>query len=287
MSISLKIPKHIPAAILRSREVRNVYQTNRAIKALSLFLYYKNQTIAGYINNPEAQLKTCLYALNISRATYYNYLNYAKRLGLIEAQKGRLKLASWHHLCNSLNIPKHFIIIKYETSLKLEHIITALEFHFSQEKQKKQVQSIITQTPTIKEAYYNFCKEHRSKTPFSIENLWKAQLIAFKYGLAHRDYKNLFLVNPDLNRSNSGIARDLGYKSKKLSTYTKRKLQKFDLIKVTKRAPICCYYKGGRKCEDTKGKNGNAFTFYSGKVNRWHLCDSITLNEDMIKTSNV
>lgn len=265
---------------MRCREKRKIYQTNRSIKGISLYVYFKNITIAGYINNPENQIQKCLDTLNISRATYYNYLNYAKELGLIEVQKNRLRLVSWQHLCSMLHINTTRIKIDYDnTKTKLEHVLTTIEIQQSQDKQQREVERKLTQTPIVKEAYYEFCKAYNLNAPFSLENLWKAQQIAFRYGVATGTYQNLFLVNPDLNRSNKKLASDQNLKSRKLATYTKRKLVKCGLIEVTKRSPVCCIYGSGIRKITKRGYKDKAFTFYAPKdtVNRWFLTDHIAL----------
>lgn len=279
--LQIKIPVELPNLILKKRELRKSYETNRSIKGISLYLYLKSITIAGHINNPEEQLKEILNDLKVSRATYYNYLKYALELGILSVSHKRISLLSWSKFCDLFNIEKSFISFSYDNQkAKLEHVITALEIKSSQEKQIAEIKRKLNHTPYIKDAFTQFCAFYNLTLEFNRDNLWKAQQLAFSKGLAKGLYADLFLVNPDINRSNSKIAKSHNYKSKRLSTYTKRKLENSGLIRVKKRAPVCCIYRNNGMPASIRGVNVKAFTFYNveSKVKSWHLTDDISLN---------
>lgn len=272
--------------VVRQRELRIKYQTNRDIKAYSLFVWLKNQTKAGIIHNYEQQHVEICQALKISRASFYNYLRTAEKLQLITRQDGNLKLAGWNKVIDHFSLPSRtFTTIYYDTEnpkQKLSLIIEALEFEENKEKQQKAITNKIAKNPSVKSAFELFCHYNNIQAEFTPDNLAIVRRLIFQNGTAESIYKSLmYSVNPEFYRNSSTIASAHGYKSPRLTTYLKYKLQRSGIAIIKKGNKLACSYKNNRIEGKERGKNENGTLFF--KVNEkqkiWFEPDQVIISQ--------
>lgn len=291
---TIKILKGLSSDVVRFRAIRHKYETNRAIKAYSLWVLLKNETESGIIHHYEKQLPYLLELLKVSRATFYNYLRYAEQLKLIERQGGTIKLASYQSVIDDLClIDKSFIYINYDLThekQKIEHILNTLEFHENSEKQAKAIEVKISKNSIIMAAFNLFWfGRGQPNIPFNLDNLKKVQKILFESGAAERIYIPLMeLVNPEIFRNSATIAAAHKYKARRLVTYLKRKLKKAGLIGIYKGDNPTCFYDKNSQEGIQRGKNPNAFCFYNSKdkTKVWHKPHSIIINPFLFSKNN-
>jgi hypothetical protein len=287
--VQLKILKGMSSDVVRLRVERNKFQTNRAIKAYSLYTWLKNMTRAGYIHHYEKQLPDICKALKISRTSFYNYLREAESLNLIKRGRGRLQLSSWDFVAEELFIvDKTFTTINYDLDnrkQKLHHCIEALEFEENREKQNTAVAHKIAKNPQVKSAFDLWCSTNNVQLPFNLENLAKVRTKIFASGSAASIYPALmYSVNPEFYRNSCTIAKAHNYKSQLLTTYLKKKLQLAGLIIVRKGAQTACMYNKDKKKGRERGKNELGTTFYKvkDKANIWYEPDKVSVSPFLI-----
>lgn len=272
--------------VVKLRKLRNRYETNRDIKAYSLFVWLKSMSVSGFIHNYGKQLDSICGPLKISRATFYNYLNTAEDLQLIERNNGRLKLASWDKVVETLSLPeKTFRTIYYDTEnqkQKLSLILEALEFEENKEKQEKAITNKIAKHPQVKSAFELFCRTHGITAEFTPDNLSKVKREAYKYGSAASIYSVIMnTVNPEVYRNASSIASAHGYKSPRLTTYLKTKLKRASLAVVSKGQKNVCSYAKNRIEGKERGKNENGTLYYRVKEKQkiWFEPDRVQISQ--------
>lgn len=272
--------------VVKQRELRVKYQTNRDIKAYSLFVWLKNMTPAGVIHNYEKQHAEICQALKISRASFYNYLRTAETLKLIVRQNGNLKLSGWDKVIDQFTLPsKTFTTIYYDTEnpkQKLSLIIEALEFEENKEKQQRAITNKIAKNPSVKSAFELFCQYNNIQAEFTPDNLAIVRRLIFQNGTAESIYSSLmYSVNPEFYRNSSSIAAAHGYKSPRLTTYLKHKLQKSGVAIIKKGNKQACSYKNNRIDGKERGKNENGTLYY--KVNEkqkvWFEPDQVIISK--------
>lgn len=285
MIIQLKILTGLSTEIVRMRETRIKYQTNRNIKAYALYTWLKNKTEAGIIHHYDKQLTALLDGSNISRSSFYRYLSIAEDLKLIKRKNGNLKLTGYQAILEDLFIhEKKFTYINFDTEKhKLDHIFNVLEVSENKKRQEKAIEVKISKHPLVLSAFKLFwISQGKPDQVFNLVNLQKAQKIIFETGTAERIYKPLmYSVNPEFNRCSNTIATAHNYKSPKSVTYFKRKLVKSKLISVLDVInPICAYNKN-RIDGVQRGKNENAnYVPYDPKKRHttWYKPQQIIIN---------
>jgi len=286
LRVALKILKQMSSEVVRQREQRAVYFTNRKLKAYTLFVWLKNMTESGYIHNYEDQGVEICSALKISRASYYNYLREAETLQLLKRRNGRIELAGWEKVVEAFSLPeKSFTTIYYDVNNpkeKLSIIIEALEFVENKEKQQLAVTSKIAKNPKVKAAFELYCQLHGLKAEFNEQNLAYVRMRIFQKGSAESIYEALMnTVNPEFYRNSLTIAAAHGYKSPKSATYLKRKLQKAGIAYISKGNKSVCSYSKNRIEGVERGKNENGTLYYQvkEKVKVWYQPDKVTISE--------
>lgn len=270
------------------RAARLKYETNRNIKAYTLYTWLKNVTESGVIHHYDKQLDTLIAGLNISRSAFYRHLSWAEDLKLISRKDGKLKLCSYQAVMNELFIhEKKFTTINYDTDTdKLHLILEVLEGSENKERQTKAVEVKISKHPIVISAFKLFwTTQGKPDQAFNLANLQATQKILFEKGVAERIYNPLmYTVNPDFSRCSATIAAAHNYKSPRLVTYYKRKLVRAGLIKVLPTtAPVCLYNKD-RIEGHQRGKNENAsYTPYDPKSRAkfWFKPDQIIIKHTL------
>lgn len=286
MIIPIKILTGLSTEVVKMREIRNKNKTNRNILAYALYTWLKNKTTAGVIHHYDKQLETLLEGSNISRSSFYRYLNYAEDLKLItrNTYTGTLKLAGYASVMENLYIiEKAFTTIYYDTDKhKLNFIFETLEIHENKARQLTAVNGKISKNPIVNSAFKLFwISQGVPDQAYTLDNLLKTQKLIFEKGTAARIYQPLMeIVNPHFNRSSYGIAAAHGYLRARNTTYLKRKLVKRNLINVLDiEAPVCRYRKD-RIEGNIRGKNENAFTTWNKAKNaaEWKQPQQIIIN---------
>jgi hypothetical protein len=292
--LQLKILKGLSGSVVKKRALRFKRQTNRAVKAYALWIYFKNLTESGFIQNIESQLPAILEQLKISRGTFYNWLKYAKELQLINKQGNTIQLTSYAAVIEELSLPgKEFIYINYDTEhkkQKIEHIIDVLEFHENHELQTKAIEWKLSHNSIIMAAFKFFwLSKGQPDLPFNLDNLKKAQTILFESGAAQRIYEPLMdIVNPVVGRNSNTIRMAHNYKSRRGVTYLKRKLKRLGLIGLYQPEKSTCFYKQDLQKGTQRGKNTNAFCFYNNKnkTQTWYKLQTILVNPFLFVKNN-
>jgi hypothetical protein len=309
----IKILKGIAPILVGVRKKRNVYVTNRELKAFDLFVCLKATTTAGHIKNYPAQIKGLTKFCKCSKTTFYNRLHILQSMNIITVARKNIQLLSWEKVAELYELPAvEFHKINYDTDNKkqtVEYILKAVEVAENQQSQSEQALRKINKTSEIESAFKIHCISKNKTVDFSLLNLHAIQRETYSTGAANYDV--LHAVNADINRSAKSIKKQYNFHSVRNVAYLKRQLETRGLANVTHRVAPVCRFSDFPKTENPKAKNTPTsigaiiafvmpnvsnvssikkgskpkayITFYSDKNNAriWRLPDSIELNKQL------
>lgn len=305
MLLKLKILNGLGSQVVKKRQLRGIYCTNREIKAYALFVLLKEYTTSGIIHNYASQIPQIAEQLKCSKATIFTYLNYAEQIGLLQRERkllkigkstfrtgGRIILRSWQSVAQIFELPeKEFTTINYETDnkQKLEHIIAALEFKENSEKQAIAIHYKIAKNPIVVHAFKLFWHSQGIQNmAFTMENLRKAQEHIFAHGASESIYLPLLeLVNPDISRSAHTIARAHGIHPMNVA-YLKRKLQKTAIVAIMQSNNPVCAFKTDVRPDYVRGRKQKAYPKWCNETKKrtWLKPDRVIVNPFLTLVQN-
>lgn len=238
--------KGAPEALVAQRELRNKYETNRAIKTWSVFFLLKSLTSSGVLKKYKSQENYLADFCQCNVKTLRRRIEELKQLKLVSIAGENLILIAYHKAAALLNITYNGIFkIKYDTSETqgnqiFQHLLRAEEIRNNQQKQLQALIYRSEKNPLITEQLMPLfanqgCSLYRIRTDahYFQEQLLKLQQKAFIEGSALLEEIQSFRA--DVNRGVLCMQQQHQYKSAQSVSYMKKKLKQHKLIGITKR----------------------------------------------------
>jgi len=271
--IAFKIPHGFASYLVRQREQRSVYQTNRAVKVYGFFSLLKTITSTGIIKNYHQQITDISQLTKRSTSSVYAYIGHCKKLGLLTTEGRNIQLTGWKAIINKHDECVYtpiYTTLQYDPANELqtaEYMIYAAEIAENQQKQTKAVIKSIGNNLLLAEAL----NVKQTTTKKDVETLQRLQVLTFVSGKTDPDYELIHSLNADVQRTAKTLRKAYGMKSRRTVKYLKKQLIKRGIAKVEKRllqSPDC--------------SRVNKSTYYTGynpanKNTFWKRPDSINL----------
>lgn len=291
-SIYTTIPVLIGAIeqLVGAREMRSKYFTNRAIKEWATFFLLKGLTDSGKLQHWIKQKHFLLDYLGCNEQTFRSRLNALKKLGLVEmGSRFSINLVSYKKAAAALGIEYMGVInFNYEngnsTVSGFAYALQAAEIHFNQDTQRQALLFHIENNPELSnllkhQLVEEGCCAQKLKDPIYFqEKLLNLQLLNFKQGSDR--YTEIMFRRADVNRGVKKIAKAYGYKSPTSVSYLKRVLAKLGLAGVRKKY-VTSDVRSRRIVPAEAGKVQGYVYLPRQKATRWHLCDQLTINNEI------
>jgi hypothetical protein len=290
--MKLKVLKGLAGELCMKRKLRNVYETNRAFKAASLYTFLKNETGSGKITITGELIGRISESLQIGKSSVYNYMSYAQDEGLLTRIKsGIVLLHSYTRLCNENLLNREFITLEIDPAeTKLEYALKALEYQEAKERMIKGLEAKVRNNPHVRAAFaLEAIKVGMSNEPqFNTSDLFLLQKHAFAAGGSETIYDTLFIANPDLNRNLHTIAWRRRMKSHVSACYERKRLAELNLLQITTRTAIACPYRSKPTEGRVKGRAKNRRRVYDAQKGQalWYLPSRIEINTAVLQISS-
>jgi hypothetical protein len=283
--ITQRIPTEVPVLtgaaeeLVRHRELRNKYETNRSIKTWSCWFLLKALTTSGKIQRWRSQRDFLFEWLQLNENTFYARLHEMERLEIITIDdKDSIHLVSYDKAAEVLGIAYNGLThIQYNPNdyagkQVFQYFLRAEEFRSQQVRQLNALHYHLDKNPLLKSDLHLLLIKygadgqqlHRSASYFQ-ERLLKLQMLLFKEGSDILQY--VLTRRADINRGNGRIMKDHSYKSKQSVTYLKHRMKKLGVVVIEKRKTESVsrsrhYFTG----EDGKKKEGYKYCRKSKKT---------------------
>lgn len=247
ITLNVKLPRGAVEALVCSREMRNSYETNRAIKTWSAFFVLKSLTTSGKLGDWQEQSEHLEAVLQCNHNTLRQRLGEMKALKLIKFtdstnRKKNIHFASWQTIANILNISEDatFEEIEYCPAAQrgcqvFAHLMRVREIQNAQATQLNGLMYHMNKNPLLKEALnVEIDREFGTLPKNGVEfqqHLLNLQKRSFKEGSA--TYDIIHLRRADINRSVYTIQIHHAYKGLASVSYMKNKLKTLGLVTIT------------------------------------------------------
>ncbi len=280
----VKILKNLPAALAKERALVTKYETHRIFKVFETFMYLKEITTSGKIEQPGASLDDFMSYLadecNVSRNTMYTRISMLKQYKLIQVcKRGTIYLESWDTIADQYNVKKnqfHEIQLN-EKSAKVEYQLRTLVIAEHKSRMAYKFAKLLESNNQLRQNLLTFF----GKLPETLEQLsemvLQAKVLSFKNRSESFDFWHS--IPSDFNASVSKLMQYFAFKDFRQVAYWKRRLSFQALITVQTR-------KHESKLATRKANNlltgGKVFQhfFYNvkEKTRIWQLPDAIIIN---------
>lgn len=225
MNVPFKFPKGLASFIVAQREMRNTYNTNRAIKAYGFFAALKTITESGVVKDYNKQITAIADITKKSRAGVFNYISYCKLMGLLKVRSGNIYLSSWQKVVEAEDCPYSgmFTTLQYDTinpKQTPEYLIYAAEIKENQDRQTSAVIKQIENNLPLAQVL----GVGQSVSVKHVEQLHNLQVFTFVNGKSENDYQLIHSVRADNNRTARTLRVAYGFKSRRSVKYLKVQL---------------------------------------------------------------
>lgn len=237
MKIAFKLPKGLASHLVNQRQLRTVYQTNRAVKVYGFFALLKTITESGVIKDYHAQIQDICELTKKSRTGVYTYINQCKGLGLIKLGGCNLYLQSWQDAVNNVDCGYYsglYTTLQYDTEHQKqtpEYLIYAAEIKENQDRQTlaviRQIENNLPLAQTL--------GVDQTVQPKHVNQLHQLQVFTFVNGKSENDYSLIHSCRADVQRTARTLRKAYGFKDRRSIKYLKKQLALRGIAIVAKR----------------------------------------------------
>lgn len=283
MITEVKILKNLPAAIAKQRELVVKYENHAIFKAFETFLYLKQLTTSGKVQNvygtTDAFMLNLSEECNVSRNTMYNRIKLLQKYQMLTVCKlGNITLTSWEEIAKRYNIKDkefHTITLTNE-SPKIEYILRALTLSEHKERMSYKFAKFINSNNQLKEYLLKSFGTLPNNITQLAEWILKKQVDSFRCWSEGFDFWHS--LRADFNASVNTLMQYFGFCDFRQVAYWKKQLSSNGLILVEERKH------DSKKCKRTAtnvftGKKVLQTMFWDNinKARVWHQPDAITV----------
>lgn len=241
LQISISIPYALAEAVVKRRELVNVYETNQVIRALDTWLVLKHLSVrCPFIQDWNQQKKTLLQICKISEAVFRHRLKLLSNLKLVKYGK-TIELCSWQQLGKvfACNTERRFDI-QYTTGDKarVQEWIIATDILNNQSRQKIAILRKLHKNPVNKKAVEHYIlksggnKDQLQNSDYLLA--WLKMQYINDFVQASELHDILVAIRPDTNRGVKGMKTSWNFRNICSISYWKKILQKAGIIDITK-----------------------------------------------------
>lgn len=271
-------------ALVKHRELRNKYCTNRSIKTWSTYFLLKSQTSSGLISCWTEQKQSLLSYCKMNENSFRARLSEMMSLKLITMEGRNIRLVSFEKAASILDIDYEGTIkIEYDDTLPgqqtFQYFLRAEELRGNMITQLKALMFYLAKNPLIKAQLellltHNGADVTRLQQPGYFQTqLLKLQQTSFAKGSDHWDI--IIQFRADLNRSINGIKENHTYKSAQSVSYMKSKMLAMKIISVEKVKVESNTRQRIYVPEGTNKRDGYIYNPATKKTT-WQLCDQVS-----------
>lgn len=237
MKVAFKLPHGLASHLVNQRELRTVYQTNRAVKVYGFFALLKTITESGVIKNYHSQITDIGTLTKKSRTGVYTYISQCKTIGLLKVNGGNLYLNSWQDAVNTVDCAYYsglYTTLQYDTTHDKqtpEYLIYAAEIKENQDRQTlaviKQIENNLPLANTLGVG--------QNVQPKHVMELHKLQVFTFVNGKSENDYSLIHSCRADVQRTAKTLRKTYGMKDRRSVKYLKMQLAIRGIATIAKR----------------------------------------------------
>ncbi|MBS1635214.1 MAG: hypothetical protein JST26_04770 [Bacteroidetes bacterium] len=277
--------KNLPAAIAQVREVRITYKTHQIFKAFETFMFLKELTTSGKIQNVYGSLDAFMQYLasevNVSRNTMYTRLEYLKKYSLVSIDKyGNIYLESWETIARRYKVKKqqfYSLEVNPQDSPKLEHILRTLTIAEHKNRMAFAFAKLIESNNQLRQYLTRLWGSLPQTIELMAEKILSEKILSFKRWSESFDFWHS--LPSDFNASVRKLMQYFAFDDFRQVAYWKRILSRLGLITVQTRKYES--KKCTRKANDLlNGGKVYQHLFYNShdKIRIWQMPDAITIN---------
>lgn len=266
----VKILKNLPAALAQIREVSTKYKTHKIFKAVETFIYLKELTQSGKIQNTKGSKDAFMQYLadqcRISRNSMYTRLEWMIRYKFVsQDQKGHISLESWETIAKTYRVQKHvfYDIELTEDSPKLEHILRTITIAEHKQRMEFSFAKLINSNNQLRQHILQRFGIIPQSIKQMAEMILQAKIMSFKTWSDSFDFWHS--IPSDFNASVPKLMQYFSFDDFRQVAYWKKILCRSGLITVQT-----------RKVESKKCTRKANDLLNGGKVKQWFFWDSAT-----------
>lgn len=290
----VNVLKGASLALVKRRELRGEYETNRSIKTWSVFFLLKSLSIPGQIQRWQHQKNALLQYCKMSENSFRSRLNELKALNLITITKDlTIKLVTYKKAAEILGIDYEGIIkIEYNANTSgkqsFQYHLVLDEIRCNQQKQVEALYRKSLENPLLRasleiQMIQNGADMRKLKNAdYFQQYLQHLQLEAFKTG--SENWTVISALRADKNRSVNGIKKQYGYRSAQSVSYLKKRLTHCKLAEIKARKAESTA-RTRLYIPETNGRSRDGYK-YCGRTKKTilFLCDSINSKVRIIES---
>lgn len=280
-SYNIAIPLNLIALAVKTRTLKNKYQTNDFIKCLGNFAILKSLTTTGKIHFNLNQKKELHKHLKCSRNQLNNILNNLQKFEFIKrSNSGAIMLKSWEKINELFNCDySEKINIDYNSTdnKRIDLLIYATEIKINQAKQLNAFNCKLIYNPTIFQLIKVELKNYFGidADTLSIEQLQKyiLKLQCKLFEIGTNNSKAVCMFRAGIDRKLVTLKKVYNTKSVLSITYLKKLFVKFKIATIEKFSLQSCNGERAYKYNKNFANNFNK----AAKQPVWFLTDAINL----------
>lgn len=280
--------------LVRRRDLRKVYETNRDIKIWSSWFLLKTiSPNSSFIEHWIKQKDIILDFLKLNENTFRRQLKEMVRLGLATVDHYNITLTSYIKAADVLGIAFNntysvtYNPSQYEGKQVFRYLLTAEEFKERQERQLGALMNHMDKNPTLRNDIVMMLHQHGADERYLNhpryfqERLLQLQLQLFRKGSDLLSY--IYTHRADINRGVKCIAKHYSYKSSQSVSYLKKRMAFFGIISVQKLS-VASENRSRLYVPGENGKQRDGYKWLSrAKITALFLTDQITFNHEKKK----
>jgi len=252
-SFKIKVYNELVTNIVKDRQLRKKYCTNRLIRPIASYFALKSTISSGVIQNYSKQSVSLSEFLGITRATFFKHIKILESLKLVKRfPSGALVLSSYAKMIEVFDLVSDSVtIVNYTPGQKLYMILEALPIRNKIEEQKDAIYKRINGAKEVKDHYDNFLKVDKGNYQ---EAILKRQI----HNFIHNTPDDLYSwLNADTQLRARSIFKMFGFKSYRSVAYLKRKLEK---------ANICTIERERKYISEARGRDKKRYVAYLKEI---------------------
>lgn len=280
----VRILKNLPSAIARIRQVATRYKTHRIFKAFETFMYLKDLSNSGKLQNvygsTDAFMRYLAKHCFVSRNSLYTRIEWMKRFKLVEVDSsGNILLESWDTIAKTFRVKKGVFqdIELHQESPRLEHILRTLTISEHKKRMEFSFAKKINSNNQLRQGIESSLGFKSDSITKMADMIQKAKVQSFKSWSNSFDFWHS--IPSDFNASVKRLMYYFSFDDFRQVAYWKRKLSKLGLVTVQTRKYEST--KCTRKANDLLNGGKVQQTFFwdqKTKARVWQMPDAITIN---------
>jgi hypothetical protein len=280
----IRMLKNLPAAMARIRLLVNKYKTHRIFKAFETFMFLKELTHSGKLQNTygstDAFMRFLAKHCSVSRNSMYARIEWMKGFKLIEIDSaGNILLESWTSIAKIFRVKKGAFqdIDLLPGSPRPEHTLRTLTISEHKKRMEFSFAKKINSNNQLRQTIETCLGQKADSITKLAALIQQAKILSFKSWSDSFDFWHS--IPSDFNASVNRLKYYFAFDDFRQVAYWKRKLAKLGLINVQERKYESA--KCTRKANDLLNGGKVQQTFFwdaTKKMRVWQMPDAITIN---------